>query len=865
MREQARGARPARALRARPRRVPRRRRRDHACVRLRDDRRGEPIDVGHAMITLYVFARADAGAGRSSRGRTRWRPERRRTGDWTFAARSGRVARCGSRSSFPPSSPCSSSAAAPAGAESVYAGRDGLISFFRSNENLGQRAHRLVSPEGRRRRCRSRPTSAAARSRARPSGSRSRRRAPLRLRRGERDAAGAARHRRRRPAAARTRSRPPATSRARRAARTSPGGSAARVLARRAPARRLDLRSATGRPDDTVVLTLDLLVDDPPDPVPAPHVLASGAAVSIWDGNRILATRPTGPDSTVTVAFDADTYQALGQVAGTAVRHRGPKGELIGTTFDPGTFVTSTHGRQQRAPPTSSASTPARRSTTAPRWRCPPTASPRRWRCPEVEQVIDALPAPSGKGYAVLVMRWDNRHRSFMRIELHDENRQFVRVLAPEETTFTYYELQNWSAKPLPVVFVPGFLGSEITCDGTADGAELWPALPGPAVRALPPAGRRPVRRDRPGPLPVRRPERAARDRARQAHLQRRGELAARHGRRRRVVPGLGLAQAPAGVDRPPRRDDRRRAGAGGHRPGAADRPQLRRAARAPVCRLAGAAGEARARDHARHALLGRREVLVPARLRRGDDRRRRPGPGARAGRAAAVRAQPRRPLPPVAVLQLRPVAEHRLGDGRGRRDRLADRGVRRAAGPARAGPLAARLDAGHVRRHRDSRLDGADRHGHADAGEPHAVARHRRGPRGADRLRRRRRHRAGALVLARDDPRRRPDAGRAAAGREGVRSRPRAAPQRRRGPGAAAAVGRTPARRSPPTTSRARRSAGTCSIEGVDLPAPRAHAFRLAAAAPPGGRASPTSSAAVPSTCSASATTSTSSSRPAR
>ena len=57
------------------------------------DAAGAPVDVGHAMIELYVFARARRATGRSSRGRTRWRPERRRTGDWTFAARSGRVAR----------------------------------------------------------------------------------------------------------------------------------------------------------------------------------------------------------------------------------------------------------------------------------------------------------------------------------------------------------------------------------------------------------------------------------------------------------------------------------------------------------------------------------------------------------------------------------------------------------------------------------------------------------------------------------------------------------------------------------------------------------------------------------------------------
>ena len=77
-------------------------------------------------------------------------------------------------------------------------------------------------------------------------------------------------------------------------------------------------------------------------------------------------------------------------------------------------------------------------------------------------------------------MRWNNFNKSFMRIELHDENRQFVRVLAPEATTFTYYEIQNWSADPLPVVVVPGFLGSEITCDGSEDGDGMWPALPFP-------------------------------------------------------------------------------------------------------------------------------------------------------------------------------------------------------------------------------------------------------------------------------------------------------------------------------------------------------------------------------------------------
>jgi len=371
--------------------------------------------------------------------------------------------------------------AAPAGAESVYAGRDGLISYFRSNENQGLRTNRLVSPAG------------ATTPLPIPSnlGSGTIPGAPFRVeispdgrlyayveangtRQGRLvigDVTSGGAH-----------TLATAGDVAREAGRPHLAGRIGGVMFS-PDGRRLAVSTfdpLTGDLTDTVVLTLDLLVDDPPDPVPAPHVLTSGAAVSNWDGNRILLTRPTGQDSTVTVAFDADTYQALGQVAGTTVRHRGPKGELIGTTFEPGTFVTSTTAGS------SGATDVVRVDTGETLYNGNSVPLPANCfaaavaSCPEVEQVIDALPAPSGKGYAVLVMRWDNRHRSFMRIELHDENRQFVRVLAPEETTFTYYELQNWSAKPLPVVFVPGFLGSEITCDGTEDGAELWPALPDP-------------------------------------------------------------------------------------------------------------------------------------------------------------------------------------------------------------------------------------------------------------------------------------------------------------------------------------------------------------------------------------------------
>ena len=229
----------------------------------------------------------------------------------------------------------------------------------------------------------------------------------------------------------------------------------------------------------TDVLTLDLLVDDPPNPVPPPHRLSNNAGGVHWDGDRILATQKSGADSFATVAFDAETYASLGQVASAAVRHRGPAGELIGSTFEPGTTV------QDDTPGVSSATDIVRIDTGAKLYDGTSQALPANCfatgSCPEREQVIDAVPAPSGKGYAVLVFRWDGFNKSFARIDLHDENRQFVRALVPESgSSFTSLELQNWSADPLPVVFVPGFLGSEITCDGNEDGDGMWPALPFP-------------------------------------------------------------------------------------------------------------------------------------------------------------------------------------------------------------------------------------------------------------------------------------------------------------------------------------------------------------------------------------------------
>ena len=45
------------------------------------------------------------------------------------------------------------------------------------------------------------------------------------------------------------------------------------------------------------ILTLDLLVDDPPNPVPPPKRIATNVGGVHWDGDRLLATRPTGPNS----------------------------------------------------------------------------------------------------------------------------------------------------------------------------------------------------------------------------------------------------------------------------------------------------------------------------------------------------------------------------------------------------------------------------------------------------------------------------------------------------------------------------------------------------------------------------------------
>ena len=337
------------------------------------------------------------------------------------------------------------------------------------------------------------------------------------------------------------------------------------------------------------ILTLDLLVEDPPNPVPAVKRVATNVGSVHWDGNRILASRKSGPDSQVTVAFDAETYASLGQVASAAVESRGPAGELIGSTFDPGTFVqTDTAGQ-------SSATDVIRIDTGQTLYNGTSQTLPANCfndgTCPEREQVIKAVPAPSGKGYAVEVMRWNNFNKSFMRIELHDENRQFVRVLAPESNAFTYYSIQNWSADPLPVVFVPGFLGSEITCDGGEDGDEMWPALPFPPFERyeLQPdglsgatgAGRCPGA----GPTAILESALGTPVYSGMASWLR------GMGERRRVVPRLGLAQAPAGVARRARRDGRRRARAGRDHPRAADRPQLRRAARAAVREYAGAAG----------------------------------------------------------------------------------------------------------------------------------------------------------------------------------------------------------------------------------------------------------------------------------
>ena len=65
----------------------------------------------------------------------------------------------------------------------------------------------------------------------------------------------------------------------------------------------------------TEVLTLDLLVDNPPKPVPPPRRLSGNVSGMHWDGNRILASQKSGPESFVTVAFDSETYASLGQIA----------------------------------------------------------------------------------------------------------------------------------------------------------------------------------------------------------------------------------------------------------------------------------------------------------------------------------------------------------------------------------------------------------------------------------------------------------------------------------------------------------------------------------------------------------------------
>ena len=200
--------------------------------------------------------------------------------------------------------------AAPAGAESVFAGRDGLISYFRSNENLGQRTNRLVSPDG------------ATTPLPIPSnlGSGTSPGAPFeveispdgrlyayveangtrqgRLVIGDVTSGGA-------QTLATAGDVPREAGRPHLAGRI--GGSCSRPTGAGSPSR--PSSALTGDLTDTDVLTLDLLVDDPPDPVPAPHVLTSGAAVCNWDGNRMLLTRPTGQDSAVTVAFDAETYR----------------------------------------------------------------------------------------------------------------------------------------------------------------------------------------------------------------------------------------------------------------------------------------------------------------------------------------------------------------------------------------------------------------------------------------------------------------------------------------------------------------------------------------------------------------------------
>ena len=162
-----------------------------------------------------------------------------------------------------------------------------------------------------------------------------------------------------------------------------------------------------------------------------------------------------------------------------------------------------------RARPTSSGSTPAQKlydgtSQTLPA-NCFSTGT-----CPEREQVIDAIPAPERQGLRrpgdpLEPLQQDASSGSSCTTRTASSCACSRRRRARSPPTSS----QNWSAEPLPVVFVPGFLGSEITCDGGEDGDEHVARAAVPAVRALPAAGRTACRA-RPAPAAARR--RADRD-----------------------------------------------------------------------------------------------------------------------------------------------------------------------------------------------------------------------------------------------------------------------------------------------------------------------------------------------------------------
>ena len=180
-------------------------------------------------------------------------------------------------------------------------------------------------------------------------------------------------------------------------------------------------------------------------------------------------------------------------------------------------------------------------------------------------------------------------------------------------------------SQDLPVIYIPGFLGSEIQCDG-ADVLDAGRAAD--HMRPIGPLGRRahepdlPERRGRPaslvGTFMLARTSTSTRRVAREAGPRRR--LARRFGWDWRKAPQDSLDELDAKIDGAAGRERARRKA--GRQARHARRPLLRRRADAAVRRRHDPLAQGRADAHRRRADVGLDQAVLPARLRHRGDRR---------------------------------------------------------------------------------------------------------------------------------------------------------------------------------------------------------------------------------------------------